>query len=106
MIIGVPKEIKNNEFRVSITPKGVKELIRNNHSVIIENNAGLNSSFNNENYVEAGAKIIKDRYSDLLIHQFAPIDIPIIINKFLNYWNPKISIFSESELLLSLLSRG
>lgn len=49
------------------------------------------------------AKIIKDRYSDLLIHQFAPIDIPIIINKFLNYWNPKISIFSESELWPNLL---
>ena len=79
MIIGVPKEIKNNEFRVSITPKGVKELIRNNHSVIIENNAGLNSSFNNENYVEAGAKIIKDRNeiftnSDLILKVKEPIE--------------------------------
>ena len=79
MIIGVPKEIKNNEFRVSITPKGVKELIRNNHSVIIENNAGLNSSFNNENYIEAGAKIIKDRNeiftnSDLILKVKEPIE--------------------------------
>ena len=79
MIIGIPKEIKNNEFRVSITPKGVEELIRNNHSVIIEYNAGLNSSFSNESYIEAGAKIIKDRNkifsnSDLILKVKEPIE--------------------------------
>ena len=50
------------------------------------------------------AEIIKKRYPDLLIHQFAPIDIPFIVKKFLNYWNPKIAIFSESELWPNLLS--
>ncbi len=43
MKIGVPKEIKNNEFRVAITPYGVKELISNGHEVFIEKNAGTNS---------------------------------------------------------------
>ena len=51
MIIGIPKEIKNNEFRVSITPYGVKELINNNHTVFIEKNAGYNSSFTDEDYI-------------------------------------------------------
>ena len=79
MIIGVPKEIKNNEFRVSITPKGVNELIKNNHSVIIENNAGLNSSFSNESYLKAGAKIIQNRNeifsnSDLILKVKEPIE--------------------------------
>ena len=45
MKIGVPKEIKNNEFRVAITPNGTKKIIENKHTVIIEKNAGINSSF-------------------------------------------------------------
>ena len=47
MKIGVPKEIKNNEFRVAITPNGAKRIIENKHTVIIEKNAGINSSFSN-----------------------------------------------------------
>ena len=58
MIIGIPKEIKNNEFRVSITPYGVKELINNNHTVFIEKNAGYNSSFTDEDYIKSGGKIL------------------------------------------------
>ena len=58
MIIGIPKEIKNNEFRVSITPYVVKELINNNHTVFIEKNAGYNSSFTDEDYINSGGKIL------------------------------------------------
>ncbi|MCT4594712.1 MAG: alanine dehydrogenase [Anaeromicrobium sp.] len=58
MIVGIPKEIKNNENRVAITPAGVDAFVRAGHKVIIENNAGLGSGFSNEVYVEAGAEII------------------------------------------------
>ena len=58
MIIGVPKEIKNHEYRIGLTPAGVKELTVNGHDVIIENNGGAAIGFDNEQYVKAGAKII------------------------------------------------
>ncbi len=58
MKIGVPKEIKNHEYRVAITPAGVLELVRNGHEVFIEQDAGLGSSISNEEYVSAGAKIL------------------------------------------------
>ncbi|MGG0185865.1 alanine dehydrogenase [Bacillus rhizoplanae] len=59
MRIGVPAEIKNNENRVAMTPAGVVHLIRNNHEVFIEKGAGLGSGFTDEQYVEAGAKIVE-----------------------------------------------
>jgi alanine dehydrogenase len=55
MKIGVPKEIKNNESRVGITPAGVFELVKNNHTVYVENSAGEGSGFTDEDYVDAGA---------------------------------------------------
>ncbi|PCK70150.1 L-alanine dehydrogenase-like protein [Paenibacillus larvae subsp. larvae B-3650] len=58
MRIGIPKEIKNNENRVAITPSGVTELVKNGHLVYIETNAGLGSSFTNEEYKAAGAEIV------------------------------------------------
>jgi alanine dehydrogenase len=58
MHVGIPKEIKNNEFRVAITPSGVHELTRNGHEVCIETNAGVGSSITDDDYVAAGAKIL------------------------------------------------
>ena len=58
MIIGVPKEIKNHEYRIGLTPAGVKELSVNGHEVIVENNGGASIGFDNEQYIAAGAKII------------------------------------------------
>lgn len=59
MKIGVPKEIKNNENRVAMTPAGVIHLTRAGHKVYIEKGAGLGSGFLDEQYVEAGAKIVE-----------------------------------------------
>lgn len=59
MIVGVPKEIKNNENRVAITPAGVAAFVQNGHSVRIENNAGLGSGFTNEDYTAQGAQIVE-----------------------------------------------
>ncbi|UTL71889.1 alanine dehydrogenase [Bacillus halotolerans] len=60
MIIGVPKEIKNNENRVALTPGGVSRLVSNGHRVLVESGAGLGSGFENEAYESAGAEIIAD----------------------------------------------
>jgi alanine dehydrogenase len=58
MIIGVPKEIKNNENRVAVTPAGVAEFKKNGHTVYVQHTAGLGSGFSDENYVQAGAQIL------------------------------------------------
>ncbi|MBC7299969.1 MAG: alanine dehydrogenase [Nocardia sp.] len=60
MRIGVPKEVKNNEFRVAITPIGVHELVSNGHQVIIEAGAGAGSSIPDAEYLAAGARILAD----------------------------------------------
>ena len=58
MIIGVPKEIKNNENRVALTPAGAAELIKRGHTVYVQANAGTGSGFRDEAYVAAGAAIL------------------------------------------------
>ena len=59
MKIGIPKEIKNNEYRVAMTPAGVMTLTAVGHEVLIETGAGLGSSFMDEDYVNAGAFIVE-----------------------------------------------
>lgn len=56
--VGIPREVKNNEFRVAITPAGVHELVRHGHQVVVEENAGAGSSITDEEYVAAGAQIL------------------------------------------------
>ncbi len=58
MIIGVPREVKNHEYRVAITPAGVHELTRRGHDVVVEHDAGLGSSITDAELVAAGAKIL------------------------------------------------
>lgn len=58
MIIGVPKEIKNNENRVGMTPAGVAELVKHGHTVYVQQTAGANSGFADEDYVNAGARLL------------------------------------------------
>src|ERR1700719_2894618 len=58
MLVGVPKEIKDNEFRVGMTPSAVAELVHHGHEVIVETAAGLGSGSPDEEYVGAGGKIV------------------------------------------------
>ena len=58
MIIGVPKEIKNNENRVGMTPAGVQEMTKRGHTVYVQAGAGVNSGFGDDAYTAAGAKIL------------------------------------------------
>ncbi|UQZ34401.1 alanine dehydrogenase [Paenibacillus sp. PK3_47] len=63
MIIGVPKEIKNNENRVAITPAGVVSLTAEGHKVLVEAGAGLGSGFPDEEYAAAGAELVEEASS-------------------------------------------
>jgi alanine dehydrogenase len=58
MLIGVPKEIKNHEYRIGLTPASTKELIGNGHSVIIQTNGGASIGFSDEEYISVGAEIV------------------------------------------------
>ncbi|MGJ3235977.1 alanine dehydrogenase [Marivirga sp.] len=60
MIIGVPKEIKNNENRVALTPAGTQELVKRGHQVFVQATAGEGSGFLDADYVESGAQILPD----------------------------------------------
>jgi len=95
MIIGVPKEIKKGENRVSITPDGVKELIDCSHKVLVEKDAGLGSGFTNENYRNSGASVINnvdDIYerSDLILKVKEPTAI-------------EVDKFKEGQILFTFL---
>jgi alanine dehydrogenase len=60
MRVGVPRELKDNEYRVATTPAGVRELVVNGHSVLIERNAGAGSSISDEEFERAGGAIVPD----------------------------------------------
>ena len=79
MKIGIPKEIKNNESRVGMTPAGVAELVRHGHEVYVQHTAGENSGFADETYKKAGATImptIEATYdiADMIIKVKEPIE--------------------------------
>ena len=79
MIVGVPKEIKNNENRVGMTPAGVFELCKNNHTVYVQSGAGEGSGFFNEDYQQAGAKILQGitevyQISDMIVKVKEPVE--------------------------------
>ena len=79
MIIGIPKEIKNNENRVGATPAGVKELVKHGHEVYVQHTAGEGSGFADDEYVAAGATIlptIEDVYgkAEMIIKVKEPIE--------------------------------
>jgi len=78
MRVAVPSEIKNNEFRVAITPAGVHDLVANGHEVLVQSGAGLGSSIPDDAYVDAGAAISSDAAStwaeaDLLLKVKEPV---------------------------------
>src|SRR4051795_10077079 len=58
MKVGVPREVKNNEYRVAITPSGVNELVRHGHEVFLEREAGIGWAIRDDDFVAAGARIL------------------------------------------------
>lgn len=79
MKIGIPKEIKNNENRVGMTPAGVAELVRHGHDVVVQHTAGEGSGFSDEEYQKAGAQVlpsIEDVYAqaEMIVKVKEPIE--------------------------------
>ena len=77
MIIGVPKEIKDKEDRVALTPEGAKQLVSNSHKVLVERNAGAGSGFSDEAYIKNGADIVdanKAWGADIVIKVKEPLE--------------------------------
>ncbi len=93
MIIGVPKEIKNNENRVAATPSGVAELTKRGHTVYVQSTAGLGSGFSDEDYTNAGAQIlptIEETYAiaEMIMKVKEPIE-------------PEYKLIKEDQLLFT-----
>jgi len=95
MIIGVPKEIKNNENRVALTPGGAKTLINRGHKVIVEAAAGLGSGFTDEEYTTAGAHIYSSK-----IKLFDEADMIIKVKEPLA---EEFHLFEEGQTLFTYL---
>ena len=77
MIVGVPKEIKTDEYRVSMTPAGAHELVKRGHKVLLEDKAGEGSGITNQNYLDQGAKIVSRQeifsQSDMIVKVKEPL---------------------------------
>lgn len=101
MIIGVVKEILKGENRVSVTPEVAKQFILNNHKVIVEKGAGINSFFSDESYLEAGVELVdspKDVYeaADLILKVKEPQ-----FNKDLNIH--EVDLMKKGQYLITFL---
>jgi len=97
MIIGTPKEIKDNEYRVGLVPAGVKQFIRHGHKVLIQNNAGIGSGVDDEEYKAVGAEIIESaeqifKQADMIIKVKEPI------NKERDYLRPDQILYTYLHL--------
>ncbi|WMT20034.1 alanine dehydrogenase [Parageobacillus toebii] len=111
MIIGVPKEIKNNENRVAITPAGVMSFVQAGHTVLVEKDAGIGSGFTNEDYANAGAQII-DQAQDVWAKADMIMKVKEPLPSEYNYFRPGLILFTylhlaaEPELARALKEKG
>jgi alanine dehydrogenase len=111
MIIGIPKETKNNENRVAITPAGVMSFVQSGHTVLVEKYAGIGSGFTNEDYASAGAQIIEQAQdiwekADMIMKVKEPLPSEY------GYFRPGLILFTylhlaaEPELTRALKEKG
>lgn len=97
MIIGVPKEIKESETRVSLTPEGVRELLKNGHTILVERGAGLASGFTDKMYRDSGATILPKpdkvwRLANMVVKVKEPLPSEY------KYFRPDLVIFTYLHL--------
>ena len=79
MIVGTVKEVKNNEFRIGLTPSSVREYVHHGHQVLVESNAGLGAGFTDVEYQAAGAEIVNKaadvwKRSDMIVKVKEPLE--------------------------------
>ncbi|MCT8140124.1 alanine dehydrogenase [Anaerobacillus sp. CMMVII] len=110
MLIGVPKEIKNNENRIALTPAGVDALIKAGNEVIIETAAGIGSGFTNDDYIQAGAKIVDTAAEAWSADMVMKVKEPLASEY--NYFREGLILFTylhlaaEPELARALTEKG
>ncbi len=95
MIIGVPKEIKEQENRVGLLPSGAKQLVKHDHTVLVQKNAGVGSGFPDSHYVAAGAQII-----DTAEEVFAKAEMIVKVKEPLK---PEWSLLRKGQILFTYL---
>ena len=95
MRIGIPKEIKTREYRVSLTPNSVKTLLEQKHEVVVENNAGLGIGFSNTDYRDAGAQIV-----DTAEHVFDSAELIVKVKEPLK---SEIGLLKRDQVLFTYL---
>ena len=95
MVIGVPKEIKEQEQRVALLPSAANQLIRHGHSVLVEKNAGIGSGYADEEYVKAGAEIV-----DTAKEVFARADMIVKVKEPLK---AEFSLLRKGQILFTYL---
>lgn len=109
MIIGVPKEIKNNESRVGLTPAGVHAFVDAGHTVLVESNAGTGSYFEDEDYVAAGAEIAKSAAEAWDVDMVVKVKEPL--SEEFGFFKENLILFTylhlapETELTKALLEK-
>jgi alanine dehydrogenase len=110
MRIGVPKEIKTQEFRVGLTPAGVAILVARGHSVLIEQGAGIGSSIPDEAFVKAGARIVATREevwaADMVVKVKEPIAPEFALMRKDLLLFTYLHLAAAHELGKELLARG
>lgn len=111
MIIGIPKEIKNNENRVGMTPSGVKELVKHGHKVYVQHTAGEGSGFADDEYVKAGAEIlptIEATYAaaDMIVKVKEPIEPEYKLVKKGQLLFTYFHFASDRELTVAMVESG
>ncbi|MGM0877767.1 MAG: alanine dehydrogenase [Bacillota bacterium] len=110
MLIGVPKEIKNNENRIAITPAGIDAFVKAGHSVMVETEAGIGSGFTNEDYLKAGAKIVSTAAEAWSAEMVMKVKEPLASEY--NYFREGLILFTylhlaaEPELAKALTEKG
>ena len=112
MIVGIPREIKDEEYRVAVTPTGVREFVRNGHAVLVERGAGVGSGFEDEAYLGAGAELtdVDDLFgrSDMIIKvkEPLPVEYPKFRQDQILYTYLHLGADYAADLTRALLAAG
>ncbi len=111
MFIGIPKEVKDNEYRVALPPGGVRELVRHENHVVVETGAGLGSGFTDDEYVKAGATIAHSaeevwQRADMIIKVKEPIasEYPFLRNDLILF--TYLHLAANEELTHAMVNSG
>lgn len=110
MLIGIPKEVKDNEYRVAMTPGAVRELIRHGHTVLVQRGAGDGSGFDDAEYLAAGARIVDAAEETWAAQMVLKVKEPI--SSEYRFLRPDLVLFTflhlaaSEELTRALLDSG